>query len=100
RRSSGSTAVSIEATSAIARSRAATDAQPTTPPTGPAMPAHSQSQLLRTRRFLPFFLTQALGAFNDNLFKNALVILILFQGTSLGGLSPTHLSIVAAGLFI
>ena len=64
------------------------------------MASHSQSDLLRSRRFLPFFLTQALGAFNDNLFKNALVILILFQGSALAGLSPTDLSIVAAGLFI
>ena len=29
----------------------------------------SQFNLLRTRRFLPFFITQSLGAFNDNLFK-------------------------------
>jgi acyl-[acyl-carrier-protein]-phospholipid O-acyltransferase/long-chain-fatty-acid--[acyl-carrier-protein] ligase len=35
--------------------------------------------LLKTRRFLPLFLTQALGAINDNLFKNALVVLILFK---------------------
>ena len=37
------------------------------------------SSLLRTPRFLPLFLTQALGALNDNLFKNALVVLILYQ---------------------
>ena len=35
------------------------------------MADHNQFQLLRERRFLPFFLTQALGAFNDNVFKNA-----------------------------
>jgi acyl-[acyl-carrier-protein]-phospholipid O-acyltransferase/long-chain-fatty-acid--[acyl-carrier-protein] ligase len=35
--------------------------------------------LLRTSRFLPLFLTQALGALNDNLFKNALVVLVLFH---------------------
>jgi len=34
-----------------------------------------QYELLRQRRFLPFFLTQFLGAFNDNVYKNALVIL-------------------------
>src|SRR5690606_7875729 len=40
----------------------------------PGSDAMSQSQfsLLRRRRFLPFFLTQALGAFNDNVFRNAL----------------------------
>ena len=35
--------------------------------------------LLKQRRFLPFFITQFLGAFNDNVFKNALIILIAFQ---------------------
>ena len=64
------------------------------------MAGASQSSLLRTRRFLPFFLTQALGAFNDNLFKNALVILIMYQGVTLGALSSTDLTIAAAGLFI
>jgi len=38
----------------------------------------NQFQLLRARRFGPFFWTQLLGAFNDNLFKNALVILFAF----------------------
>ncbi len=37
------------------------------------------SELLRARRFAPFFWTQFLGALNDNLFKNALVILFAFQ---------------------
>ncbi|HET6604118.1 MAG TPA: MFS transporter [Xanthomonadaceae bacterium] len=60
----------------------------------------SQFDLLRTRRFLPFFVTQALGAFNDNVFKNALVILIAYQGLTLAGLSPTNLTIAAAGVFI
>ena len=35
----------------------------------------TQFGLLRARRFAPFFATQLLGALNDNLFKNALVIL-------------------------
>ena len=35
--------------------------------------------LLQSRRFIPLFFTQFLGAFNDNVFKNALVILITFQ---------------------
>lgn len=63
-----------------------------------------QFRLLGQRRFGPFFLTQFLGAFNDNLFKNALVILIAFQGTAWAlagdGLSPDVLVNVAAGLFI
>ncbi len=35
--------------------------------------------LLRTRRFLPLFTTQMLGAFNDNLFKNAMVLFVVYQ---------------------
>ena len=34
--------------------------------------------LLRSRRFLPLFVTQFLGAMNDNVFKNAFVILVLY----------------------
>ncbi|WP_109126984.1 MFS transporter [Dyella sp. C11] len=39
----------------------------------------SQFKLLGTRRFAPFFWTQALGAFNDNAFRNAMVMLVAFQ---------------------
>ncbi|MGE3317883.1 MAG: acyl-[ACP]--phospholipid O-acyltransferase [Candidatus Berkiella sp.] len=39
---------------------------------------HNQFLLLSQKRFLPLFITQFLGAFNDNLFKNALVVLITF----------------------
>ncbi|AMB85916.1 glycerol acyltransferase [Pseudomonas agarici] len=39
----------------------------------------SQFGLLRTRRFLPFFVTQALGAFNDNIFKQSLILAILYK---------------------
>ena len=43
------------------------------------MTQHSQFRLLGTRRFLPFFVTQLLGAFNDNVFKQALVLAILYK---------------------
>ncbi|MEO5365525.1 MAG: acyl-[ACP]--phospholipid O-acyltransferase [Magnetococcus sp. WYHC-3] len=56
--------------------------------------------LLTSRRFFPLFATQFLGAFNDNLYKNALVILITFQGSSSLGLPPSILVTLAAGLFI
>ncbi len=36
-------------------------------------------QLIRTRRFLPLFVTQLLGAFNDNLFKNAMVLFVVYS---------------------
>ena len=35
--------------------------------------------LMRKRRFLPLFVTQFLGAFNDNLFKTAMVILVTYS---------------------
>lgn len=43
------------------------------------MSQQSQFRLLGTRRFLPFFVTQLLGAFNDNVFKQALVLAILYK---------------------
>ncbi|GAB3463329.1 hypothetical protein GCM10027398_07080 [Azotobacter salinestris] len=43
------------------------------------MSPHSQFALLCRRRFLPFFVTQLLGAFNDNLFKQSLVLAILYR---------------------
>jgi 1-acyl-sn-glycerol-3-phosphate acyltransferase len=43
------------------------------------MSGSSQFDLLRTRRFAPFFATQALGAFNDNAFRQAMVVLVAFH---------------------
>ena len=62
--------------------------------------AQSQFALLTQRRFLPFFLTQALGAFNDNVFRNALVILIAFGIAGLSSEQINTWSNLAAGLFI
>ncbi len=39
----------------------------------------SSMRLLTKRRFLPLFVTQLLGAFNDNLYKNAMVFLIVYD---------------------
>jgi len=61
---------------------------------------HSQFALLKSRRFAPFFGTQFLGAFNDNLFKNALIVLLIFQAASWTTLAPEVLSNLAAGIFI
>lgn len=41
------------------------------------MSQQSQFSLLAKRRFLPFFITQFFGAFNDNVFKQALILAIL-----------------------
>ncbi len=62
------------------------------------MSGKSQFSLLGERRFGPFFVTQFLGAFNDNLFKNALVILIAFQLASQR--DADYLVNLAFGLFI
>jgi 1-acyl-sn-glycerol-3-phosphate acyltransferase len=43
------------------------------------MTQQSQFSLLGKKRFLPFFLTQLLGAFNDNIFKQSLILAILFK---------------------
>jgi 1-acyl-sn-glycerol-3-phosphate acyltransferase len=64
------------------------------------MSSDSQFRLLGERRFLPFFGTQALGAFNDNVYKNALVILATFHAASYTTMSPSLLTNLAAGLFI
>jgi 1-acyl-sn-glycerol-3-phosphate acyltransferase len=46
------------------------------------MSSHSQFALLKQRRFLPFFATQALGAFNDNVYRQAIIGLLFFLGIS------------------
>ena len=64
--------------------------------------ADNQFRLLKEKRFSPFFVTQFLGAFNDNVFKNALIILIAFKGVQLsgGGANIDLLTNLSAGLFI
>lgn len=44
--------------------------------------AHNQFELLKQRRFLPFFLTQSLGAFNDNVFRQSIIGLLFWIGVS------------------
>ena len=60
----------------------------------------NQFQLLTTRRFLPLFLTQFFGAFNDNLFRFALIIFITFTLAENSGV-PAHLLVpLSGGVFI
>lgn len=59
-----------------------------------------QFGLMLTRRFAPFFSTQFLGAFNDNVFKNALLLIIAYQGQNTMGVDANVLINLAAGLFI
>ena len=51
------------------------------------MTGSGQFHLLRERRFAPFFGVQFLGAFNDNVFKQALVILLAYQTSSFTAMS-------------
>ena len=60
----------------------------------------NQWTLLETKRFFPLFLTQFFGAFNDNLFKNALVILITYQLSDQLLVNAEILITIAAGIFI
>lgn len=60
----------------------------------------NQFTLLRQSRFAPFFATQFLGALNDNVFRNGLLILITFQGISIAGLNKGELANLAGALFI
>lgn len=53
--------------------------------------------LLSSRRLAPLLVTQTLGALNDNLFKNALVVLILFKAA--GSAGPALVAL-AGGVFI
>jgi len=57
-------------------------------------------RLLARRHFLPLFVSQFLGATNDNLFKNALVILVIYRIGANSGVPPQILVTAAAGLFI
>ena len=64
------------------------------------MAERSQFRLLRERRFAPFFWTQFLGAGNDNVYKNALVIFVAFQAATLTAMSSNDLVNIAAAVFI
>lgn len=64
------------------------------------MADQSQFRLLSQKRFLPFFLTQFSGAFNDNLFKNVLLLLITYTAGGLAGLAIDVVVNLAAFLFI
>lgn len=64
------------------------------------MSESNQFSLLGQRRFAPFFVTQFLGALNDNIFRNGLVILVTFQGVLVAGMEAGMLANVAGALFI
>ena len=55
--------------------------------------------LMKERRFLPLFVTQFLGAFNDNLFKNAMIFFATYQIFN-SVEQETQFSAIATGIFI
>ena len=64
------------------------------------MSQHSQLSLLKTRNFLPLFVTQAIGAFNDNGLRNAIAILITFDLAVRQGWNATLFVQAGTALFI
>src|SRR4029079_75716 len=67
-------------------------------PSGPAL-IQNVTHLLRARRFLPLFSTQFLGAFNDSLFKQAVVLFVTYQLYS-NPAKEFQFSAIAQALFI
>ncbi len=65
----------------------------------PRILMHNALHLVRTRRFLPIFTTQFLGAFNDNLFRTAMVMLVIY-GVYRDAEQEATFSAIAGGLFI
>ena len=59
----------------------------------------TSTYLLRQRRFLPLFATQLFNAFNDNLYKNAMVLFVVY-GVYNSEKAEAQFSSVASGLFI
>lgn len=57
------------------------------------------THLVRTRRFLPLFATQLLGAFNDNLYKNAMVLFVVY-GVYQSEAAEAKFSAIASTLFV
>jgi len=56
--------------------------------------------LLRSRRFAPLFVTQFLGAFNDNLLKSGLAIFVTYRLAAEGGPDASTLVMLAGAIFI
>ncbi|WP_201594978.1 MFS transporter [Psychrobacter vallis] len=60
----------------------------------------NQFQLFKRRRFSAMFFTQFLGAFNDNIFKQALILVLTYTAASQLGMEVSILNNLAAMLFI
>ncbi|MBC6444796.1 MAG: MFS transporter [Alphaproteobacteria bacterium GM202ARS2] len=77
-----------------------------TPPSSPPQetPSHHHERgalaLLKHRRFLPLFVTQFLGAFNDNLLKSGFTFLVIYRWHEQAPIAPEILVNLAAALLI
>jgi MFS family permease len=60
----------------------------------------TQFGLMKEQRFRPYFYTQFLGAFNDNVFKTALITLVAFHSASLNNIDSGALTTLLPGLFM
>ncbi|MEZ4872050.1 MAG: MFS transporter [Bdellovibrionales bacterium] len=58
------------------------------------------SMIITDKNFASFFWTQFLGAFNDNFFKNALLVLVAYRGVTLLGMNESTIVALAGGVFI
>lgn len=61
---------------------------------------HTSFAFFASRRFLPLFLTQFLGALNDNLMKTALLVMVSYAGLHFAGLPPEQIVNLASAAFI
>lgn len=59
-----------------------------------------QFALLATRRFAGIFWTQFIGAFTDGFYKNALLLLVVYEGFTMAGLTDEQVGLLASALFI
>jgi acyl-[acyl-carrier-protein]-phospholipid O-acyltransferase/long-chain-fatty-acid--[acyl-carrier-protein] ligase len=60
----------------------------------------NQSHLLKSKRFLPLFITQFFGAFNDNVFKNAFLIWFTYDIATKLNMNAQAMVTLASGLFV
>lgn len=63
-------------------------------------PSHSNSKILNSHKFLPLFIIQFLNALNDNILKNAILVMITYQSFKLFGLSSELSVNIVALMFI
>lgn len=64
------------------------------------MDGHSQFSLLKTQRFLPLFVTQAIGAFSDNALRNAIAILATYVLAERWGWDAALFALAGTAIFI